>query len=444
MSTNSFSFDSIMNSSTIAFITQELTTEIMYFTFILSGCYIMTSHCLPQVAVAQWFKSSKVRGEPDNNRNSYMPSKCVVTEVKRRAASSDWYMSIVHPRYVMDLWDSAERKEVKEMDLMLFSTLVNAYIRLDRAETVLSLFDQMNSYGVSRTKEFFESTIRQLASKRCFGYALEALTIMEREMPDKIEATSFACAVNFCAQIGDYENGIRYFSQLEQLENPSLRAYMVIFRMLNKVGNWRLTVRILDSIKQKQILVDGFVLNQALSTLVDADQIDHVRDIIFDDFFLNIRTLISFNLYLKALSRLTTEGHFRIALDVISYLESSNDLKPNEITFNTIIDFAVKIRLDQEPWELVKRMEKAKIPRDEYTVSIMLRSLNAQPSFDKLKRTADSLQELQDINTNKIDLDRVVTMTLEHAKKLDARKVQRDLIQFARSRSLRIKARLRC
>lgn len=442
------SFLPVMDASTVSFITNDLSIEIMFFMIILSGCYIVTSHNFPIEFISKIDVFSKtcdpIKHVSSHAKHYPCEERSVVREIKERGNSPSWFQSMVNPKIVLDMWERAERKSIKGADLEMFSFLVQAYIRLDRAHMVVSLMEQMDAFKVVRTKDFFESTIRQLAAKRCFGYALSVLNIMEHELPDQIEATSYACAVNFCSQIGDTRNGIRYFTLLEQLENPSLRAYMVILRLLNKVGDWKLTVGILEGIKAKQIKVDGFVLNQALSTLVNADQVEHVRDIIFDDFFANIRTLISFNLYLKGLSRVNVDDNFRIALDILDYMETTTDFKPNQISYNTVIDFAVKLHQDRGPWDLVKRMQWANVPHDEYTVSILVRGLNMYPTLEKLTRVKEYLEQLENINTSKIDLERVIAVTLDHAQKVEnGRKIHADILQFARAKKLRVKSRLR-
>ena len=44
--------------------------------------------------------------------------------------------------------------------------LVNAYIRVNRGQMVLPLLEEMSRLNAQRTKDFYESTIRQLAAKK--------------------------------------------------------------------------------------------------------------------------------------------------------------------------------------------------------------------------------------------------------------------------------------
>jgi len=381
------------------------TEELLFFLIILSGCYAMTN----RKNLSNLLYSSTRPKELSSPK-----CKNIAEEIKECGNCPSWLKSMIGPLMVLDMW---ERVDHCEADLQTFYFLVNAYIRVNRGQMVLPLLEEMSRLNVQRTKDFYESTIRQLAAKKCFGYALVVMNAMELEMAPEVEATTYSCAVNFCAHIGDVDNCLRYFKKLTHMTTPSLKATMVVFRLLNKIEDCPMILEILSFIKENEVLVDGFILNQALSTLVNMGRVDDVRDILFDEFYANVRTQISFNLYLKALSRQLDVEHYNRAVEIIDFMEASEKFQPSQISYNTVIDLAVKANQEEAPWVLAKRMEKASILPDEYTTSILVRSLNKNSSIQKLTVVKDYIKKMKNINESKMNLERLLSGLLDYARK---------------------------
>jgi len=430
-----------------SYIKSEVSFEIALFAVTVLCCYYMPTYVsqmlsVCRLSIVKLFNMLRPIKNNATNEITVTPEHYIVNQIKERGNHLSWYQSMLYPKAILELWQRHSEADNLGADLETFSVLVNAAIRLDRSKYCMQLLEQMNRLGIKRTKQFFESTIRQLASKRHFRNALEVLQMMEGEMPEKIEPTSFACAINFCAQIGDAHHGIRYFSMLEKLETPSLRAYMVVLRLLSKVSDWRLTLGIVQSIKEKGIQVDSFVLNQALSTLVNAEQLDSVREILSDKAFASIRNLISYNLYLKALTRIPTLENYAIGMQFLNDMTKGN-LQPNHITYNTMMDFAVKSRKSEETWNIIGRMMLAGVKPDEYTISILVRSLSLHADKEKLETVADLIIGIEKFNPQKINLEHIISAMIEHTNRLeDCSYVRQRLIEYAKRKNLRVRGRM--
>merc|ERR1719433_2015038 len=69
-------------------------------------------------------------------------------------------------------------------------------------------------------------------------------------------------------------------------------------------------------------------------------------------------------------------------------------LAPNAITFNSMMDAAVRSQRNDKVWGLLKDMREAGLRPDKYTCSILVKSLGQQPVPSRVQGTLDVLVEV--------------------------------------------------
>ncbi len=97
--------------------------------------------------------------------------------------------------------------------------------------------------------------------------------------------------------------------------------------------------------------------------------------------------VITFNIYIKGLLIRYNRGDKSIGLDAISQVIKNMaqlGIKPNDITYNTIIDLAVTMGQMKDAWAYFEEMkEKAGIAPDLFTYSILVKGLKETPCANK-------------------------------------------------------------
>jgi len=120
--------------------------------------------------------------------------------------------------------------------------------------------------------------------------------------------------------------------------------------------------------------------------------------------------IITFNTYIKGLVIVHEKGRKRLTLDIIPRIFDDIaifKLKPNDITYNTIIDLCTALGGIKEAWSCFSMMKDKGVEPDLFTYSILVKGLKEQPhiyqkNFDFLyesieayiKKNNDQLDEI--------------------------------------------------
>eukprot|EP00913_Durusdinium_trenchii_P009239 g8685.t1 len=262
---------------------------------------------------------------------------------------------------VMQMYDNLlARLAEKDMDLPevatmakhtlveVYSSLVYCVVRASRFNLVERLLDDMISKGVARPLHFYESTMKQLAGP---AYKF-ALSVYDRLAADGLEPSpvTLSCLINFAAEVGELRRAVSFFEILSSVSTPSIRAYMTVLRVhsLRQAGgknqtmvsmfcyecvqDWPSAMSTINDMKCRGVAVDTLALNVALSTGVMADHLEAVEALASSVDIVSYNTLIKGYALRSNLAK--AEQAFQSLL--------RRGLRPNAITFNTIMDAAVR------------------------------------------------------------------------------------------------------
>merc|ERR1719399_2350884 len=125
---------------------------------------------------------------------------------------------------------------------------------------------------------------------------------------------------------------------------------MTILRVYSKQQDAARSVEIIRGMEARGIKPDNLILNIVLSTCVNAGRVDDAEQLLFE-FGTKERSLvdvISFNTVVKGLAQ---QGRFDDALAMLDRMASLiPPVTPNAVTFNTIMDAAVRGGKLREAW----------------------------------------------------------------------------------------------
>jgi len=249
----------------------------------------------------------------------------------------------------------------------VYSSLVYCVVRASRCHLVGRLLDDMIHQGVARPLHFYESTMKQLAGVKRYK---QALNVYERLAKDGLQPSpvTLSCLINFAVEVGELRRAINFFTLLASQTTPSIRAYMTVLRVHSMRQDWPSAIGIIYDMKGKGVPVDTLALNVALGTGIVADRLEEVEAVIQEAPQVDI---VSYNTLLKGYAQ---RSDLIKAHQVFQSL-LLRDLKPNAITFNTIIDAAVRSCEFNRAWQLLEDMECAGFAPDRFTCSIMVKGI---------------------------------------------------------------------
>eukprot|EP00421_Protoceratium_reticulatum_P020500 CAMPEP_0168393782 /NCGR_PEP_ID=MMETSP0228-20121227/19195_1 /TAXON_ID=133427 /ORGANISM="Protoceratium reticulatum, Strain CCCM 535 (=CCMP 1889)" /LENGTH=489 /DNA_ID=CAMNT_0008407173 /DNA_START=109 /DNA_END=1575 /DNA_ORIENTATION=- len=272
-----------------------------------------------------------------------------------------------------------------------YNTLVLCVMRLGKWHLVENLIDDMIQYSVPRPLAFYESTMKQLAGQKHYDLALN---MYDRLVADGLEpsAVTCSCLISFAAEVGEYQRAAAFFEKLASLTTPSIRAYMTVLRVHGRRQDWPASLATFRDMQKRGVQPDSLVLNVILATGISADQVHAVEALVAeaDGYTPRITDVVSYNTLVKGYAQ---HNDFEGALNIIKRMRARS-LVPNAITFNSVMDAAVRSQKSADAWNVLEVMQKAGLKADKYTCSIMVKGLVHCPTPKQVQGALDLLYEV--------------------------------------------------
>lgn len=287
----------------------------------------------------------------------------------------------------------------------LYSTLVHCAVRSGQCHLVERLVDDMVQLSVTRSCAFYESTMKQLAGQKHYRLALN---IYDRLCADGLEpsAVTCSCLVSFATEIGEHKRALHFFDKLSSMTTPSIRAYMTVLRVHAQQQDWPSSLLILRDMQKRGILLDSLTLNVVLATGVATDNLEEADGLLADTESMGrrIADVVSYNTIIKGYARLGDVAATSKCLERMR----KRGLSPNSITFNTMMDAAVRGPNPSHSWGILKEMRLSGFLADKFTCSILIKGLAKQPTAAHVQAAMDLLQDAGN------DCDSMLKSTLYH------------------------------
>mmetsp|Transcript_117816 Transcript_117816/g.380211 ORF Transcript_117816/g.380211 Transcript_117816/m.380211 type:complete len:508 (+) Transcript_117816:195-1718(+) len=305
-----------------------------------------------------------------------------------------------------DLCIATVAKGSRHSPIDLYTTLVQCVMRVGKCHLVEDLIEDMRQQGISRPLVFYESAMKQLAGQKHYHLALR---IYDHLVADGLapSAVTCSCLISFAAEIGEFQRAATFFQKLSSLTTPSIRAYMTVLRVYGRRQDWQSSVSIFHDMQHRGVKIDSLVLNVILATGVSADQLQGMEELLSEADCIRppIVDVVSYNTLVKCYAQ---HNDFEGAAAVLGRMRRRG-LTPNAITFNSVMDAAVRSQKISEAWELLKEMRRAGLQPDKFTCSILVKGLAQHPIPVHVLSTLDLLREVD------VLCDKSLRTTLYHA-----------------------------
>jgi len=171
---------------------------------------------------------------------------------------------------------------------------------------------------------------------------------------------------------------------LQQSGTLDIQNYMSLFRACGRERNSRKAVELLADLESSDVGVDTTAYNCVLDVCIKCGDKKSVADLFTKMKVMGYVDTISYNTLLKGMGAgatgLTDAGM------VLAEMRQFG-LQPNQITYNSLINFAISCGDVAQAWSFIKNMEDEHIPVDNFTCSIMMKGLRHSSQPSDLDRT---------------------------------------------------------
>lgn len=273
----------------------------------------------------------------------------------------------------------------------IYGLLVQCAGRVNRSDLIDMLISDMRRIGIERPLSFYESTMKLLASKKCFH---EALTVHSQLEVDSLEPSpvTLSCLINFAAEVGELDKALGFFQRLSQVGTPSIRACMTVLRVHAKRQDWPKSLEVIREMQNRGAAMDSLVLNVALATGVAAGELAGTRALLDEGSKSTpaIADVVSYNTLMKGYAQ-----HREVdqALSLLDQMTKSG-VRANAITFNTVMDAAVRSSRPTDAWQVLTKMRNAGITADKFTCTTLMKGLQDGATPEQLSVILDLLKNI--------------------------------------------------
>jgi len=277
----------------------------------------------------------------------------------------------------------------KHRPVDVFNLLVQCAGRVGRPDLILAFIDDMTSAGFERPLAFYETTMKMLASKKCYR---EALCVCSRLEADGLEPSpvTLSCLVSFAVEVGEPDRAISFFERLAACSMPSIRAYMTILRVYSRRQNWSQCLALVRDMQRRHAPIDSLVLNIVLATGVAAGELEAAKELLEEFSLAGTADVISYNTVMKGLAQQKNGD------DAIKLLHEMCQAKvtPNAITFNTCMDATIRSANIVDAWQVLSQMVLAGVSPDKFTCTTLMKGLQHGATSAQLSVILDLLRSV--------------------------------------------------
>merc|ERR1719247_3761481 len=221
----------------------------------------------------------------------------------------------------------------------------------------------------------YSALMRVYAMSRLFHKTCDLYSTLREDglEPDTIMYGSLIKAAVECGRL-DLSKTL-----LQKSGTLDIQNYMSLFRACGRERNSRKAVELLADLESSDVGVDTTAYNCVLDVCIKWGDKKSVADLFTKMKVTGFVDTISYNTLLKGMGAGAT-GLTDAAM-VLAEMRKFG-LQPNQITYNSLINYAISCGDVSQAWGFIKNMEEESIPVDNFTCSIMMKGLrhSSQPS----------------------------------------------------------------
>jgi len=244
-----------------------------------------------------------------------------------------------------------------------------AYVRGRKMTPTLSLYAAMvKVYGHA-----------QLFQKTCNLYEMMRLDGVK---PDTVV---YGCLIKAAVESGRPDFARRLF---QESANPDLLNYMSLIRAAGREKDLQKALELMDELEAAPLTIDATAYNCVMEVCVASGSREEAAKLLKRMENKGHVDVVSYNTYMKILFANGALGEVENVLQSMR----GRGLKPNAVTYNSLIKDAVMRQDMQRAWVLIGQMEKEGTRPDAFTCSILMKGVKHSSSSEVVDRVVDLIK----------------------------------------------------
>lgn len=311
------------------------------------------------------------------------------------------------------LKEKLEQSELQPNDIT-FNTMIDACMKAGNMKLSFDLFEEMQlKYGITPDIFTYSSLIKGIKSPENINAEnnlKKILSLLEQIKENELvkgDEILYNCVIDACFKFGDYYQALQVYHDMLSFDiKPSAVTYGI---MIKGYGQFKKLEKVLEL--YEKMICENLKLNEiTLGCLVDAcvkcGNLKKALEIVEKEKSVPINTII-FTTILKGFTR---ERNFDKALEMFNIMKSNPQIKPNIITYNSLLDCAVQSGQFKNMHEIFMEIMKysdSECSADIITFSTYLKGLCRAKEIEKAYQLFLNLR-----NEKKFKIDEVMYNSL--------------------------------
>jgi pentatricopeptide repeat protein len=225
------------------------------------------------------------------------------------------------------------------IDESFYTALVEASIRVGKADVAEQIILRMHSNGMVPSVAFMQSLLKLFAARKCFAECIRAWELFEPK-PDQVV---YSCLTLASAETGNTQLCRDFLKFNSQNFTVTSRDYIPLLRLHSRRRDYNSAATDLRNIMQQNLDLETIAFNTALSVCVHAPDMEIMESLLKEvqeyeqKASTRIIDIVSYNTMMKSAARRRNVNMCFKILDEIN----AQKLDPDDVTFSTLLDVCI-------------------------------------------------------------------------------------------------------
>jgi pentatricopeptide repeat protein len=227
-----------------------------------------------------------------------------------------------------------------------FNTMIDALVKCNKMKMAFEIFEEMQfTYKIQPDMFTYSSIIKGIKSPESYlaeDNLQKVFNILQQIKENNLakgDEILFNCVIDACFKFGDYQKAVQiYQDMLENDIKPSAVTYGIMIKGYGQFKSLENAMKIYERMKAENIKLNEITLGCLIDACIKCNHLNKALEIIEQQKAIPMNTII----YTTILKGFTKERNLSKALETFNIMKGSSEMKPNIITYNSLLDCAVQ------------------------------------------------------------------------------------------------------
>mmetsp|Transcript_32866 Transcript_32866/g.52425 ORF Transcript_32866/g.52425 Transcript_32866/m.52425 type:complete len:634 (+) Transcript_32866:123-2024(+) len=272
----------------------------------------------------------------------------------------------------------------------LYSALVTASVRICQMDEATQLLRDIRSWGVQVLPSLSASVVKLCTSKHLFAEGLAFYDLLMEDPNFAINDKSiWSCLLFSAIEVRAYQRCNFFFERLKECGAPSHKDYGNMVRYASLHGDWHLSVKLIEEMRDSNIEMDSVIYNTCLATCVSAEKVEQAKQIldVMEDAE-GVADVITYNTLMKGFAK---SGHMDECYALFEAL-SKRSISPSQVTYGILLDGFINANQLEKAAQVFEKMREEHVPMNTVLYTTLIKGFARAGEVDQAMKVYEQMR----------------------------------------------------